>query len=192
MVVKKLISLSLEKYQMARLSKEDWLAEGFKLLREFAQDKLRILYLCKRLGVTRGSFYHHFKGIEDYIAALMESWEQENTLRLIKSANKGQSPEERMEILAQMIADSDQTVEAAIRSWSFYHTKVKKHLSKVDELRITYVEEIFKDLGAEPELALKKAKLDYAVLVGVQQLFPDASRGELRSLWEVHKQSIME
>lgn len=192
MVVKKLISLSLEKYQMARLSKEDWLAEGFKLLREFAQDKLRILYLCKRLGVTRGSFYHHFKGIEDYIAALMESWEQENTLRLIKSANKGQSPEERMEILAQMIADSDQTVEAAIRSWSFYHTKVKKHLSKVDELRITYVEEIFKDLGAEPELALKKAKLDYAVLVGVQQLFPDASSGELRSLWEVHKQSIME
>ncbi len=176
---------------MARLKKEDWLVEGFKLLREFAQDKLRILYLCERLGVTRGSFYHHFKGIEDYIASLMESWEQENTLRLIKSANQGNSPEERMEILAGMIADSDQTIEAAIRSWSFYHPIVKKHLSRVDGLRLTYVEEIFKELGFEPELALKKAKLDYAVLVGVQQLYPDASTGELRSLWEVHKQTLM-
>ena len=31
---------------MARLSKEDWLEEGFRLLSEFAQDKLRIAYLC--------------------------------------------------------------------------------------------------------------------------------------------------
>ena len=172
---------------MARLSKENWLQEGFKLLSEFAQDKLRILYLCERLQVTRGSFYHHFSGIEDYIGQLMEAWEQENTLNLIKGANRGVTPDERMELLAVMIADSNQTVEAAIRSWSFYHPIVQRHLERVDAVRLTYVQQIFEDMGLPKKLSLKRAKLDYATLIGIQQLFPKISKKELAALWEVQR-----
>ena len=173
---------------MARLSKEDWLQEGFKILAEFAQDKLRMQYLCDRLQVTRGSFYHHFKGIEDYIGQLMNSWEQQNTLELIQGANKGGSPEERMEILTMLIGESNQVVEAAIRSWSFYHPIVQQHLKKVDEVRITYLTELFKEMGIDDERAGIKALLDYATLVGIQQLFPEVSKDELSRLWEVQRQ----
>ncbi|MEL7340174.1 MAG: TetR/AcrR family transcriptional regulator, partial [Bacteroidota bacterium] len=101
---------------MARLSKEDWLAEGFKVLSEFAQHKLRILYLCERLGVTRGSFYHHFESIEDYIEQLMQSWEQQNTLQLIELANTAEGPKERFQKLNEMVVSLDQSIETAIRS----------------------------------------------------------------------------
>ena len=56
---------------MPKLSKEDWLEKGFEILSEFNQDKLRIQYLCDRLGVTKGSFYHHFQGIQGYISELL-------------------------------------------------------------------------------------------------------------------------
>ena len=104
---------------MARLSKEDWLEEGFKLLSEFAQNKLRIALLCDRLGVTRGSFYHHFESIENYVEALMQRWEKQNTLDAIEVAQAGNSPLERMDLLNQKVAQANQKVEAAIRSWSF-------------------------------------------------------------------------
>lgn len=170
-----------------RLSKENWLEEGFKLLSEFAQDKLRILYLCERLGVTRGSFYHHFSGIEDYVQQLMEQWEKENTLRLIKGSNEGATAEERGELLAQLVAERNQTVEAAIRSWSFYHPIVKKHLQKVDEIRLAFLKQLFEEIGVEGELAELRAQLDYATLIGIQQLFPNISKEQMQALWEVQR-----
>ena len=139
---------------MAKLSREDWLEEGIKILSEFAQDKLRILYLCERLKVTRGSFYHHFKSIDDYISSLMKKWEEENTLELIRASDKGSDAVERMEILASRVGDSKQSVEASIRSWSFYKPLVKEHLNRVDQQRLAYLRGIFKDMGFDKKLSL--------------------------------------
>ncbi len=176
---------------MARLSKQDWLAEGFKLLSEFAQDKLRIQYLCERLKVTRGSFYHHFTGIDNYVAELMETWQQQNTLELIRAANQGESPEVRMDILSGLVAEKDQKVEAAIRSWSYYHPAVLQQLAIVDEVRLDYLKQIFEAMGFTPKMARIKAQLEYATLIGIQQLFPDLTKPEIADLWEVQRRMIM-
>ncbi len=172
------------------LSKKEWLKEGFKLLAEFAQNKLTIQYLCERLQVTRGSFYHHFKGIEDYVECLMELWEEENTLVLVKEANKANSPEESMELLSKSISVQDQSIEAAVRSWSFYHPIVKKHIKKVDSLRLNFLVQIFEALGFEKERAELRAELDYGTLVGIQHLFPEISQERMRQLWEEQKKIL--
>ena len=167
---------------MPRLSKEKWLDEGFRLLSNFAQDKLRIQYLCQRLGVTKGSFYHHFKSMDHYISALLERWEEENTHTFIKVANQGKDAEERMEALSERAVVTDQSIEAAIRSWAFYKPVVKKHLKKVDRIRLKYLEAIFEENGDDPETAAAKANLDYAVLIGIQQLFPNINSAEMEQL----------
>lgn len=173
---------------MARLSKEDWLKEGFKVLSEFAQHKLRILYLCERLGVTRGSFYHHFESIEDYIEQLMQSWEQQNTLQLIELANTGEGPKERFQKLNEMVISLDQSIETAIRSWSLYHPSVGKSLQKVDDLRLKYLEGLFAQLGLGTEEAQHRATLEYAILIGIQQLFPRYKEEQLAALFQVYQQ----
>ncbi len=172
---------------MARLTKEDWLAEGLRILSEFAQDKLRILYLCERLSVTRGSFYHHFESIEAYIADLMRAWERSNTLEIIRAADAGKTPEERMQLLNQQVGRANQSVEAAIRSWSFYHPIVREHLARVDEIRLAHLQHIFEEMGFGTEIAKRKAMLDYAMLIGLQQLQPDISAAEMEALWEVYQ-----
>ncbi|MEM8906518.1 MAG: TetR/AcrR family transcriptional regulator [Bacteroidota bacterium] len=174
---------------MARLSKKDWLEEGFKILSEFAQNKLRILYLCERLKVTRGSFYHHFQSIEAYIVALMQEWERQHTLTFIREASRGGDPKARMLLLNQQVIAADQSIEAAIRSWSFYHPEVNQHLARVDQIRIAYLEGIFRDMGFPPDKALAKAKLDYAILVGLQQLYPKTTAAEMEALYEVYLES---
>lgn len=177
---------------MARLSKEAWLKEGFKLLSEFAQDKLRIAYLCERLGVTRGSFYHHFESIDQYVEELLKQWEKQNTLDAIKAAELGNSPMERMELLNRQVVQANQKVEAAIRSWSFYHPVVKQHLARIDEIRISFLTDIFQEMSMAADIAHKHAKLDYAVLIGVQQLYPDITSKELEALWKVYRPQWIE
>ena len=173
---------------MPRLTKSDWFAEGLRILSEFAQDKIKILYLCKRFGVTRGSFYHHFVSIDDYIEALMSYWADHNTRDFIKAANQGASPMERIAILNDMVIKAEVSVEAAIRSWSYYNEIVRKKVAIVDQLRLSYLKQIFLDMDMDDPTAQAMANLEYALLVGVQQLFPKATQKEMEAMYKVHQQ----
>lgn len=172
---------------MKKLTKEDWLAEGLKILQEFAQNKIRILYLCERLKVTRGSFYHHFSSIDEFITELLKKWEKDNTLALIKASSQAQSAEEQMRILGEMAMSKDKSIEVAIRSWSYYHPIVKEYLDKVDNIRLTYLSNVLQQQGVPKEVAEKRAQVDYALLVGIQHLFPAMS---LQAMAELYNMTI--
>ncbi len=173
------------------LSKRQWLEEGFALLSEFSQDKLTIQYLCDRLKVTRGSFYHHFQGINGYIKDLMTAWEEENTHMMVKEANVGNTPEESMELLAKAIMTRKQSIEAAIRSWSFYQPTVAEHMAKVDKLRLGYLHSLYLKMGLSEEESSLRADLDYGTLIGIQQLYPQIADEKMKALWQMQKEIIL-
>ncbi|OJJ18310.1 hypothetical protein BKI52_26185 [marine bacterium AO1-C] len=173
---------------MSRLTKDDWLNEGFRILQEFAQNKIRILYLCERLKVTRGSFYHHFKSIDDYILTLLKKWEKDNTIALIQTANKVTQGEEQAQVLGKMVVSINKSIEVAIRSWSHYNSIVKEYLDKVDKIRLSYLESIGEKLGLSPEQATKRAQFEYALLVGMQHLFPHMDEASMLALFTVNRE----
>lgn len=173
---------------MARLTRDKWLAEGLKILAEFAQHKIRVLYLCERLGVTRGSFYHHFESIEDFIQALLEHWERENTLAFIEATRNTEDPSAKMAVLNEQVLQADQAVEAAIRSWSYYHPVVKEVLDRVDRTRLDFLKTVFVQMGIPTQRAAGLAQLDYATLIGLQQLNPTATPEELTALFRLYSE----
>jgi len=175
---------------MARLSKEDWLQEGFKILTEFAQNKLRILYLCERLKVTRGSFYHHFTSIENYVEALVRQWELESTRQFIEAADREGSAQGRMDVLNKLVLEKDQSIEAAIRSWSFYQPIVKQYLARVDKTRIAYLTDIMEGMGYTRKEASIMAEMEYALLIGVQHMYPGKFGKRVRSIYRKYSQLV--
>ena len=62
-----------------RLSVDDWIQAGFALLAEGGPNALRVDRLCEQLGVTKGSFYWHFKNRGELLEALLEHWSREMT-----------------------------------------------------------------------------------------------------------------
>src|SRR5690348_812737 len=58
----------------SRLSVNDWVQEGFRVLAEDGVKSLTLGHLCSRLGVTKGSFYWHFSDMTAYRAALADTW----------------------------------------------------------------------------------------------------------------------
>jgi AcrR family transcriptional regulator len=51
-----------------RLSMDEWVQEGFRVLAEDGVKALTLDRLCRRLGVTKGSFYWHFTDMKAYRA----------------------------------------------------------------------------------------------------------------------------
>ncbi|MEZ5702491.1 MAG: TetR/AcrR family transcriptional regulator [Burkholderiaceae bacterium] len=65
------------------LTRTDWLDAGLRLIGERGPASLRIDVLCRTLGVTKGSFYHHFGGQPEYVTALLAHWKNTYTQQLI-------------------------------------------------------------------------------------------------------------
>jgi AcrR family transcriptional regulator len=57
-----------------RFDREAWLEAALEVLARQGQAKLRVETLARQLGVTKGSFYHHFKNREAFLKALLAYW----------------------------------------------------------------------------------------------------------------------
>jgi len=63
--------------QTRALDRRAWLEAATDAIAEGGFGEARILALAKRLGVTRGSFYWHFRDHDEFIRALLERWRDE-------------------------------------------------------------------------------------------------------------------
>ncbi|MCX0274198.1 TetR/AcrR family transcriptional regulator [Nocardia zapadnayensis] len=57
-----------------QLTVDDWLQAGYTVLAEEGFRALKLDEICRRLGVTKGSFYHHFSDITAFKDALVAAW----------------------------------------------------------------------------------------------------------------------
>jgi AcrR family transcriptional regulator len=54
-----------------RLSQGAWLEKALEILANEGEKKLSIVHLAKLMGVTKGSFYWHFKNRKDFTETLI-------------------------------------------------------------------------------------------------------------------------
>ena len=58
----------------ARSDKEVWLRAALETVATEGGENLRIEPLARRLGLTKGSFYHHFRDRQDFIDQMVDYW----------------------------------------------------------------------------------------------------------------------
>ena len=56
------------------LDRNAWLDAALDALYEEGEVGVRVEPLARRLGVTKGSFYHHFRDREELVAAMVDRW----------------------------------------------------------------------------------------------------------------------
>jgi AcrR family transcriptional regulator len=61
------------------LTATDWAEAALQLIAEAGLGALTVKALAARLGVTKGSFYWHFRGRSELLAAALNRWEQRAT-----------------------------------------------------------------------------------------------------------------
>jgi len=151
-----------------RRTRDDLLAEGLILLAEGGIDTLTIDALCTRMGLTKGSFYHHFAGRDDFLRALLEHWATQWTGQDQAGAGRARSPRRRMDALLP----TGQGPEAAIRAWALRDPTARDYQQRVDARRLERLEALFQEATGDPGRAGLLAHMGYALLVGALALAP--------------------
>ncbi|WP_026918386.1 TetR/AcrR family transcriptional regulator [Gordonia shandongensis] len=146
-----------------RLSATDWVDAALALVTSEGVHGVKISSLCAELGVTKGSFYWHFKDLDALWEAMAARWQEMNRLRVAELHGLTEMPADaRLVALSTMlISDSHLTVETAIRDWARSSEKVAGTVRNIDG-------EIFKvvnDTLLELEMSAAQARLLAGLLV---------------------------
>lgn len=169
---------------MTRKTKTDWLVEAFRVLSDKGFGGLTIDELTTRLGVTKGSFYHHFKDYEAFKIALLDFYEQAGTLQIIRLAEESSSPHAKLQRLFDIVTMEDLPLEVPIRIWAHSDGQVRGYQARVDAQRVDYIRGLCQQIVLDEGRALFIAQLFYAVLVGGEDMIPPLAPTTLRQMFE--------
>ncbi|MFP3968287.1 TetR/AcrR family transcriptional regulator [Actinomadura fulvescens] len=170
-------------------SRRDWLDAGLAILAERGAPALTIERLTERLGLTKGSFYHHFKGMGGYRTALLAHFEAESTTRFIELAEADPHAPAlaRLERLLDLVVDKDEhgpELEVAVRAWAQQDAEARDLQERVDRTRIGYLRDRWQELTGDPDEADRVANLFYMITIGAEHVIPPLAGADLRRLFE--------
>ena len=150
-----------------KLNRQSWLDAGLQRLAAQGPHGLRIMTIAQELGVTKGSFYWHFRNQDEYLAALLEEWERSHTQQIIEHVeNIGGDPAAKLRNLLSVTIAADPRLTQAVRSWAHTDPMVGKAVKRVDKKRVVYVAGLIGSLGWSPEDAATLARWSYCALIG--------------------------
>jgi AcrR family transcriptional regulator len=156
-----------EKSELSNLTRQDWIDQGLKTLAETGVETVRVEPLAKLMGVTKGSFYWHFKNREDLLEAVLQEWVNRQTSSIIERVEAmGGDAATKLLSLFELAVQDDGRVENAIRAWATSDSKITAVLAQVDQRRLDYTKDLFLQVGFTPFEALVRARMVYYALVG--------------------------
>jgi len=147
--------------QKRRLSKLEFLSKALDVLAREGNARLRVEELSRRLGVTTGSFYWHFKGREDFVRELLRHWKKVYTEQAIAAieATAG-SAERRLLVLMRILFEEEvPRYDSAFRSWAAQDPDVAAFVEEVDVRRRTFASSLFSEMGFESDDLAMRVRL---------------------------------
>lgn len=150
-----------------RLSPDAWVDAAYAAFETGGVAAVRVDPLAKALGITRGSFYWHFKDRGALLRAVIERWQTVSTEQEIEAIEAaGGSPAERLLRLLRSCATDDGKFEIGIRAWASEDRAVGAIVAKTDARRIAYLTELATEAGVPTEIAEARARVAYLAWLG--------------------------
>lgn len=132
-----------------RLSRHDWVGAALDALVESGIEGVRIDRLCRALGVTKGSFYHHFDGREDLLHAVAGYWADTQPREAIAELTSREG-----DALAQLVAATrmvgDRDIgrrDHAMRAWAAADERAARSVRQADEQILALLEGVLDRMG---------------------------------------------
>ena len=155
---------------MSQKSQQDWVNGAVAALSDGGIDAVRIEPLAKTLGVSKGSFYHHFANRRALLLALLDQWEQLGTSAIIDEAERASDdPAGQLAALVRISCTPDalgDAIETSIRVWAGSDEIASEVVARVDQRRLDYVIALLGRTGMRKAQAKRRAAMFYRVIIG--------------------------
>lgn len=169
------------------LDREAWIAAAFEEVVRGGFSQVRVLPLSTLLGVTRGSFYWHFKDHEELVDAVIDRW-RDGQIGFLNTrvAEPEEPPAAYLErVIREHIAAAKgdfvaSRIETAIRSFSARNAHARAACAEVDARRFKFAREIFRPLVKDTGTLAELAVLLYVNVIGGQLTYAYGHGFEIR------------
>jgi len=174
---------STDALETGRLMAEDWVDAACRAIAEGGVGGVAVEPLARRLGVTKGSFYWHFRNRDALLRAALERWEREDTEGTIGALAPLADPRERLaRLIGVAFAEHELVRDESGLGLRFTlavsdaadDSVVGPVLRRVSERRIAYLEQEMGALGLDAIEARYRALLAYAAYLGTLRLAREA------------------
>ena len=155
------------------LTRRDWILAALAAFAEGGVEAVRIEPLAKNLGVSKGSFYWHFKDRAALLDGLIELWNLDFTRAMIDRVAPLESAAERLRALARDVLASTMygvdsaMAEAALQAWARMDPQVAARVRLIEEERVSYLASELALAGLPKRRAGAMARTIYLALLGL-------------------------
>jgi AcrR family transcriptional regulator len=150
-----------------RMSRSDWVRAGLSALSETGVEGVRVEKLAQQIGITKGSFYWHFKDRDDLLVSIIEEWERVQTSAVIEAVEAtDDTPLLKLRNLSLLVAGFDVNLEAAMRRWAASDSRARLSIERIDRSRLEHIQSIIARAGVPEGEAKLRARLVYFAFIG--------------------------
>jgi AcrR family transcriptional regulator len=165
----------------AHLQPEDWIRAAFARLSSDGTESVRVEILARDLGVSKGSFYWHFRDRENLTQEMLARWEQEE-IHGIEAAADDQAAAARWARFVERAANAQRArLEVALRAWARRDERVAKSLAAIEKKKARFIADVLRDIGFTPASAESWSELVLLVCLGWHDLATRNSEFQLAS-----------
>jgi AcrR family transcriptional regulator len=166
-----------------RLGREVWLARAMDAIGREARGQMSVDELVKAVGVTKGSFYWHFKNRADFVDQLLDFWITKFTISIREFVSGLKvSPVERLVAVAEaVIHHQGAKYDIAMHAWALRDPKVAQAVERAEKIRFDYLRSLFREIGfrgRELEIRTRTFVVYYSFESGLQKLQTKKNRLE--------------
>jgi AcrR family transcriptional regulator len=167
-----------------RLTRQDWIDAALDMLIEAGIGAVSIDRLANTLGVTRGSFYHHFSDRSDLLRDLLDYWAQRWTYDVRDQiAILGLDASTTLLALMKAIRSNNAAdFDAPFRAWALHDPVARAVVNQVDETRLAFIRSQFEAIGFEGLEAENRARLFLHYEAAAPAMFYDQTKEQDEAL----------
>ncbi len=154
-----------------QLDRNEWIDGAIEALAEEGLAGLRVEALAKRFGVTKGSFYWHFKDRQDLCNAVLQTWKEGRLQDIDKqsTAATGKEYDQLLQIIDVYGTNRNVkgiSIELAVRDWARRDASASAVVENVDTYRLEIARKLFVANGLSDDEAKSRSLLLYAYVFG--------------------------
>jgi AcrR family transcriptional regulator len=155
------------------LDRERWEEAALVALERGGLAAVAVEPLARDLGVTKGSFYWHFKNRRELIAATVARWEAQHVDAPLTALAGVEDPRERLRGLLVRASSKPPSIFIALLD-AVDEPLVSAAVERAARERVAFMAKAFGELGMTKAKARRQALLAYATYVGQAHLARDA------------------
>ena len=174
----------MEKPPRPQLDRAAWVQAALDTLADEGVTGIRVEVLAKRLHVTKGSFYWHFKDRQDLLAGVLETWKDGRIRDIIKQTRPEPGKEEAqifhvIDVYSASRNKKGILIELAMREWARRDAQAAATVEEVDAWRLRCARELFLAIGLPLHEASTRSMLLYAYVFGVSMMNCEKFDGDI-------------